>query len=233
MKQCPVCRTTYTDETLRFCLADGSALTGGTSDEPTIISHDPLRVEIPRVTQPDVKPPHVSGSQPSGGSGFFIKVLIGVLVLGFFVVILAAGVMGFLYFNRSSETQVGVKKEEARSSPTPQPTIDDTELKDQIANLEKILNEQLKNLPANIKLDPDVDTTVKQARVNSPSDGFLALRTFPSSETGERILQIPHGATFTVGGCLTGNKVRNKPGRWCRASYNGYDGWVYDAYLIY
>ncbi|MEO7539314.1 MAG: SH3 domain-containing protein, partial [Pyrinomonadaceae bacterium] len=107
--------------------------------------------------------------------------------------------------------------------------------KEQIANLERMLNEQTKGKqPANLSLDlPDQNTTVTEARVNSPNDGFLALRTFPSSEAGTRILQIPHGETITVGGCLSGNKIKGKPGKWCRASYNGYSGWVFDAYLIY
>src|SRR5437763_7594070 len=47
MKQCPVCKTTYTDESLRYCLADGTTLSF--SEEPTVLAprNDPLTVDIP------------------------------------------------------------------------------------------------------------------------------------------------------------------------------------------
>jgi hypothetical protein len=237
MKRCPVCGTTYTDVTLRYCLADGAALGGSLSEEPTLVSRDPLRVDIGRPTDPAVAPPtSVENKPPGGGGSLIIKILLALVGLGVLVVILVAAVAGFLYFNRDAGNGPGVTitNKVPSSTPTPAQTNSDDELQRQIANLERVLNEQLKNLPANLDLDlPDDDSPTREARVNSPGDGFLALRTFPSSETGERILQIPHGATVSVGGCLSGNKVKSKPGRWCRASYNGYSGWVYDGYLIY
>lgn len=50
MKRCPSCHRTYEDDTLAFCLEDGSALVGessSASDQPaTIIMNDP-RITIP------------------------------------------------------------------------------------------------------------------------------------------------------------------------------------------
>src|SRR5439155_23358670 len=101
-------------------------------------------------------------------------------------------------------------------------------------NLEKQLKQQqTTNKPVNIPLSLPNQTSTTTARVNSPADGFLALRTFPSSDLGDRILKIPHGATITVGGCINASRVGAKPGLWCRANYNGYSGWVFDAFLSY
>ena len=36
MKRCPSCNRNYTDDTLRFCLEDGTPLTQAPLDEPTI-----------------------------------------------------------------------------------------------------------------------------------------------------------------------------------------------------
>ena len=36
MKRCPACKRNYTDDTLRFCLEDGTPLTQAPTDEPTI-----------------------------------------------------------------------------------------------------------------------------------------------------------------------------------------------------
>ncbi|MEQ1646623.1 MAG: hypothetical protein ABL959_24425, partial [Pyrinomonadaceae bacterium] len=57
MKQCPSCRTTYTDDTLRYCLADGSSLVAHDDEatfvrnsvaEPTVMlgRDSPVRVDI-------------------------------------------------------------------------------------------------------------------------------------------------------------------------------------------
>jgi hypothetical protein len=49
MKQCPACKTTYTDASLRFCLEDGSPLLDLTDEQNTVVREggvDPLRVGI-------------------------------------------------------------------------------------------------------------------------------------------------------------------------------------------
>jgi len=152
------------------------------------------------------------------------------------------GVAGFIYYKAAnidtgnSKTLDQPNRQVTKSSPTPSSDIDDNQqLRDQIANLEKQLKQQqAANKPANIPLTlPNQTTTTTTARVNSPGDGFLALRTFPSSDVGERILRIPHGAAVTVGSCINASRVGAKSGRWCRASYNGYSGWVFDAFLSY
>jgi Bacterial SH3 domain len=244
MKQCPVCKNTYTDDSLQFCLADGAALFSlSTSSEITQqfpTGTNPIHVNIPQDTSPTIVKPN---TQPTvepikkGGNGLIIGFLIALLLL---VVIGSAGVIGWLLL-KGDGNEVNVK-----TTPTPvitnsitkTPIPNDTEnLKEKIANLEKQIQEQKKtnttvptiNAPDTIKTPPSSNKVI--AKVNSPGDGFLALRTAPSAETGERILQIPHGASVTVIACLP--KAAGKKGRWCRVDYDGNSGWAYDGFLIY
>ncbi len=241
MKQCPACNSTYTDATLRYCLADGSALTDLDLEEQTVV-RQPSTVadktaqmhsggDAVRIAIPDQTPPITRIAPATGGLSTFVKALIVVLVLGILLIV-GLGVAGFIYYT-SSQGETASNTNKPVASPTR--TVDETEeLRDQIANLEKRLNEQrVANRPANIPLTLPGQTTTSSARANSPGDGFLALRTMPSSESGDRILKIPHGASVSVGGCLPAVRAGSKTGRWCRASYNGYSGWVFDAYLVY
>ena len=237
MKQCPVCKTTYTDATLSFCLADGAALADMADEQPTIVRQggEPMRVQIPQETARTTAPPTYQQAAPSqgGSSGGLLKVLLVVFGLGILAALaLAAGTLIYFRINRADQAPGANNsnvKMPATSSPTPTPD----DLRDQkIANLERQLNDQKTNSrPANVPVAPPNQPGRTIARVNSPGDGFLALRTLPSSTAGSRILQIPHGATVSVGGCLGNGRAGS--GRWCRANYNGYSGWVFDAYLIF
>jgi hypothetical protein len=233
MKRCPSCGTTYTDASLRYCLSDGASLTDlSTAEEATVVRSggDAMRVDIPQ-TQPIIAPPTAQHTQ-SGGSSTVLKVVIGLLVLALLAVA-GLGLAGLIYYKSSGGDGVvaNVNSNRPGVSPSPIPSLDGTdELRKQIADLEKKLNEQkASNRPADIPLTLPNQTSTRSARVTSPGDGFLALRTYPSAQMGERILKIPHGASVTVGGCL----APSGGGRWCRASYNGYSGWVFDKYLIY
>ena len=66
------------------------------------------------------------------------------------------------------------------------------------------------------------------ARVHTPGDGFLALRSEPTIRSGRRVLKIPHGTLVTLGECVS----RPNDGRWCRTSFKGQSGWVFDRYLV-
>lgn len=131
-----------------------------------------------------------------------------------------------------------------QSTPTPAPppttaqtpaTDDENEkLKEKLDELEKKVEEQKKAPPVVTKTVTVVKKTGNFARVNSPNDGFLALRTEPSSNYGDRILQIPHGATVKILGCQGYREnVGGRTGRWCRISYEGYTGWAFDGWLVY
>lgn len=259
MKQCPVCKTTYTDITLRYCLSDGAGLVDPPDEQSTIVTHTivspvaetvvmdhgaPVRVDIPQQNDNTRPPVYQPAAAPAGRSaGGLFKILIVVGVLGI-LLLLGLGAAGFVYYAMSgggdrvaNSVNDNEKVRVNKATPVPSPTKDELgDLRDQINDLEKALSEQSKNNKgANV---PDTlpglsPGPAKTARVNSPGDGFLALRTLPSSESGSRVIQIPHGAAIGIGGCLPPGKNGGKTGRWCRANYNGFSGWVFDAYLIY
>lgn len=112
----------------------------------------------------------------------------------------------------------------------PTPDADKAELLDKLNELEKKLDQQkqVKTAP------PVIKGSGTTAWVNSPGDGFLALRSNPSSDVGYRILQIPHGASVRVLGCQNfSQRVAGRSGRWCNVSYGGSTGWAFDGWLVY
>ena len=70
------------------------------------------------------------------------------------------------------------------------------------------------------------------AAVNSPGDGFLALRSEPSVRRGRRLARIPHGATIGIAdACEHFDTVGGQEGAWCLVDYQGQIGWAFSAYL--
>ena len=233
MKSCPACGTTYTDNSLIYCLADGNPLTD--SEEQQTVLHTGnaggIRIEIPQV----VATPQYSvpATTQEGGNGKKIAFVVG--LFGIIVVAAIVGAGALLYFNRDTRSANSINASSAPNIPT-SPTPDkNEELRDQIANLEKQISDKKKNSkPSNLPLKmPDQPTSQTSARANSPSDGFLALRSLPSSEIGDRIAKIPHGANVSIGACGPIIKPVSRSGRWCQANYNGMSGWVFDAYLTF
>lgn len=237
MKQCPACKTTYTDDSLRFCLADGSALDSATDEQPTVVKragNNPLRVDIPpAATLPTEK---ANAKSVAGDSTrTWIKIVVTAVILEF-IAIGAVGLIGAVFYYGTG----GKEKEIFAKSPTPAPATPDTEkerLRDEIANIQKKLDEQ-KIANINTRPSPNEDDDEQgspiTATVNSPNDGFLALRSIPDAEHGERILRIPHGAEVEINNCeKTKLTISGQTGRWCQIEYNGRTGWVFDAWLNY
>lgn len=245
MKQCPVCKTTYTDESLQFCLADGASLfISSLSSEQTQqfpATTNPIRVNFAQEEIPTVVASAKTNSSletpKKGDRG--VNLIIG-LVVGFIVSALLATAMfaGYFWWMSSNNQKATVANTQPNlnnvNSTTKSPIPDEAQiLKEKIANLEKKMQEQKnsKQTVPTISNSTTSQSTTVTARANSPGDGFLALRTGPSSETGERIMKIPHGATLTVLACLP--KAPGKNGRWCRVNYNGNLGWAFDGYMVY
>lgn len=240
MKQCPICGTTYTDATLRFCLSDGAPLNEQAGEEPTLVRKaasepsdektvamhgEPLRIEIPHGTASQPPP-----SKPAGASGVF-KVLLILLGLGILIaLIVLTGTLAYFYARPDRAANDAPELKTSNSSPAPANDGKD-DLREQIANLQKQLAERKNAGPV---AAPDVSTAAMTttARANSPNDGFLALRSLPSAQYGDRILKVPHGAALQIGAC---GPVEHSvhPGRWCQARYNGHSGYVYDYYVTY
>lgn len=231
MKQCPSCRNTYTDDSLVYCLADGVALVE-VSEAETVLRPG-VRVDIPSrdYTTRSTTPAVTKGSP-------IIKIVVAMLVIGF-VGLLGLGAAGaFFYFN-SGGTGIAVSSPTPTavpipsSSPSPTSDADDERLEQEIANLQKQLEDALN--PSPTKTPPGFESDeLPTARVNSPGDGFLALRSAPDSEKGERLAQIPHGTQVTLENCEKEQvKIGSRTGRWCMVTYRGHTGWVFDAWLDY
>lgn len=75
---------------------------------------------------------------------------------------------------------------------------------------------------------PETSRTSDTARVHAPSDRFLALRSDPTIRRGKRLLKIPHGVRLILDECI----AHSVDGRWCRTTFEGKTGWVFDRYLV-
>lgn len=98
MKICPKCSQSYTDDTLNFCLNDGSMLTPAPAAEPRTIVMDRPRVtdRMSWEAPPDAQPPmwrEPSAMKPVGPS---INLPIISLTLGVFSLILVCCYFGFV-----------------------------------------------------------------------------------------------------------------------------------------
>lgn len=249
MKQCPSCKNTYTDDSLQFCLEDGTPLVSTANDAlPTVqMSFErnaPVRVSIPNDSAPTVfaQPPAANNpqfqqSQPAEKKGFGL-IIAG--VLGLLLLLGGGGLAAFLLIprvgnNENSAVAKTTATPTATIAPTASPNDETAILKEEMKKLKKQLETQ-----KNQKSNSSVTTTQPQpqpydngrtAYANSPGDGFLALRSEPSSEAGDRIAKIPHGAALTVIDCPRSSNIGKMPGRWCRVVYNGQQGWAFDKFM--
>jgi hypothetical protein len=233
MKRCPTCSTTYTDESLRYCLADGTTLIAAEAETVLRpVGTNSLRVDIPAAAS---EPTIVVKQQKSFPLG---KIVIAIVALGF-VGLLILGVGGAAFYFGSARAGDDQRKQ-ATPTPLSSPSVDPEKkrLEEQLANAQKQLDDQ-KNANRTANLDPAFPTPPKTdqpgvvtARVNSPGDGFLAMRSEPSSDYGERLAKIPHGATVTIENCEREKlRIGSRTGRWCLVTFGDNTGWVFDAWL--
>lgn len=244
MKQCPSCKTTYTDDSLQFCLSDGTPLVSMVNDAPTVQmsygGNEPMRVNIPNDSVPTVfAPPPVMNNQPAKkGFGLIIAGVLGLLLL-----LIGGGVAAYFLIphsgdNKNSDVVKTTATPTASVAPTVSPTAtpnDETaKLKEEMANLKKQLENQ-KNPKSTPNAPPRQPQTPydngRTAYANSPGDGFLALRSQPSSGSGDRLAKIPHGAALTVIDCPRSSNSGKMSGHWCRVVYNGQQGWAFDGFI--
>jgi hypothetical protein len=117
MKYCPVCSTSYDDESLNFCLKDGTPLEisgRAEGDTPTVVLGE--QETIVR-TSPVTPPPYVS-TQPRKKSNTVLIVLLTVFILLFFLALAAAGL--FYWQMRSGQT---ANNSNQKISPSPTPSV--------------------------------------------------------------------------------------------------------------
>jgi hypothetical protein len=233
MKQCPACKNTYTDESLRFCLADGETLiTIADKEEETVVRHG-----VPLTSDQPPAPITTMPKERSGSSGgLIIKLVIAAIVL-LFLGLIALSAIGFIFYSSTgggNTNTIPYPTPKATASPSATPDSDKERLEKELADLQKKLEEQA-NKPSPTKTPPGFESDGSpKARVNSPKDGFLALRSLPDSEKGERLARIPHGTVVALENCeKEKTTLAGKSGRWCMVTYSGSTGWVFDGWLQY
>lgn len=201
-------------------------------------------------------PPPPSSAPPvkKGGSSFAIiaVVLLFLLLAGGAGVFVVASML--LSRNNNNNTRVAAETPTPTATPkatpavTPSPKQSATpdeddgtkEIQDALAELQKKMEKELKKSGSstedwsNDDGHDDSEQLGTMAFADSPEDGFLALRSQPSSDAGTRVAKIPHGAKMTINKCgkIVTTKLGNR-GRWCTAGYAGKIGWVFDKYVRY
>jgi len=233
MKHCPKCRSTYTDDGLRFCLTDGTRLTDVTDENETQVAGRgaTVRVDALGPAHPntvDAKSPRSSASKViliGGLAGLLLIVVIGLIgVLAYY---------GLRNTTKTTENKVDNKNVASTPIAVPTPDSEKQRLQDELANIQKRLSQDEKNSNRPVSQPTPSAPDVVSARVNSPNDGFLALRSRPDV-AGELVVKIPHGDTVTIENCNRRKVIiGGRAGRWCLISWGGYQGYVFDAWLIY
>ena len=235
MKQCPSCRTTYTDDTLTFCLSDGTRLIDVPDEEPTVVRDRKAASGRDDSAPTSASPGRRTPEHVAPRSSRWVKIAAAVVFAGIAgLAILGVG-GAILYYQLGPNSR--------RSTPTPTiptppatatPDREKERLRDEIANIRKRLEEANKN-STNGTNDPDDERGSSiTATVNSPNDGFLALRSEPDSEHGDRVAKIPDGAEIEILRCAASSvTIAGRSGRWCYVRFDGQTGWVFDAWLEY
>lgn len=232
--RCPVCGNQYTDGSLRYCLADGTALVP--AEDETMARRDAVRVDIP---PPDpVRQPIAQGVNEKRGISTGVKVLLGLLAVGALgaVVAVVAAVLLIGYAGTGTNENSKAATPTPAASVTPAADTEKDRLQKELANAQRKIDEQ-KNAGRTANTAPFPEPSkagIATARVNSPNDGFLALRDEPDADYGARLAKIPHGTVVTLEDCQRNRvTVGGRSGRWCMVTYEGTTGWVFDAWLDY
>jgi ketosteroid isomerase-like protein len=122
MKTCPACNSQYTDDSLSYCLQDGTPLQGIEPDEPTRVVH--------RYGETDPSP-YATSQLPSAVPGRERKVgwIIAVTVFGTIALLGVLGLIGYMLANRRAykanvnvNTNASPTRNTAVVTPTPSPS---------------------------------------------------------------------------------------------------------------
>ncbi len=214
MKRCSQCGQTYPDDSFDYCLSDGALLifadsgrSASSQETPTVI------IPRPPITQFQTPPPVAAAS-----SAKWIFPVVGILC-GLVVV------FGFFAFfkdapsDRNATAQTNTENREA-NKPTETPRS---------ARVESTPVPPPPSPPPNSAQQTDYPVVT----VNSPRDGYLALKSEPCvAPCGSTLIKIPHRTRLALGTCKDYFEVADRRrGRWCYTSYGGYTGWVFDAFV--
>ena len=136
MKYCPSCQTTYTDDTLRFCLQDGTPLaevsdsssqqpTVSFTDDETLISPrqvEPLRIPVEKLQTPDWEQSRETKVSAIPAEPKKSRVALAVFLTALVMLLLFGGAIGAWFYlkNGKKETaQTANNKAALNQSPNP------------------------------------------------------------------------------------------------------------------
>lgn len=212
MKRCLQCGQTYTDEDLFYCLSDGTPLAevGGfqsSTETPTLV------IPRPPTTQFQTPPPLAAASSAKWAFPV-VGILCGlVVVFGFFAFFKDPP------FDKNAIAQKNTENRETnKPTETPRPPrVESTPVPP----------------PPSPPPSSEQQTNYPVVTVNSPRDGYLALKSEPcTAPCGALLIKIPHGTRLALGTCKDYYEVADRRrGRWCYASYGGHTGWIFDAFV--
>lgn len=245
---CPNCKSTYEDQSLIYCLNDGTRLISLADDaEKTLqmsAQTNPLNKTFPD-SAPTIQANQVQNLPPPERKKSGAGILIAFLVVGLLGIVAAIGAVGGYFMLADSSENPSVNAYSTANSAQAATNANSNdfdktenltkELEEKINRLEKQLESQKRTSQSNPAQNrqPSPDSSFVTARVNSPNDGFLALRSAPDTE-GAQLAKIPHGATVTLNNCEKNTvKVSGRNGRWCNVNYAAKNGWVFSAWLDY
>lgn len=205
MKQCPVCKQPFSDDN-DFCVSDGMQLV---SQPYPVPSSSDVETKFIPVSQYAVAP-----AAPANGRSFWwafpvIGVLCGlVVVLGFLVLDRERSPNGRAVYQSAPESTDSKGSRETPQTRQPSATP---------------VSQAEQNQPGNVVVT-----------VDSPRDGFLALKSEPCvAPCGTLLAKIPHGTRLSLGDCRDTLEVADRRrGRWCSTSYRGQSGWIFDGFVI-
>jgi hypothetical protein len=212
MKKCPHCGQPFGDE-IDFCLHDGTPLVADSGRQG--IGGYPVSGEIPTQYIPRSQsiPPETAFHSPR-----WVYPVMGVLC-GLVVV------LGFFAFFKGSSPDKDPAAQKNRDSAGPSA---DTESQRSRPGGPAPAPSSPTPFPLS-SVNPAADTVVT---VNSPRDGYLALKEEPCTMPCRTLLKIPHNTRLSLGTCKDSFEVADRRrGRWCYTSYGGYSGWVFDAFV--
>lgn len=144
MKTCPKCKNKYTDNTLQFCLQDGTLLTGEgakTSNFETVALEEPetvvrkkrpqrvVEIETPAEEPARVTNPSYDNLPETGSSNTFRTMLLSVFGTLALISVAAAGIWFYLNWNRNTVSRSApatIGNNNTSAQITPSPTVSKT-----------------------------------------------------------------------------------------------------------
>lgn len=178
MKNCPSCRTEYADDTLKFCLQDGTRLSDGFDDSPTeseTVVSPKMRFDIQDSSAQSFPPSQttrISSIQPKPKSS---NTFLIVLLTAFGMLLLFGGIgIGAWFYLKNNQTEVA--KNTTNSTNTANQTFENDLPKNsntkKTATPKPPTNSSVSNVITNTETPPEIDREQVKSDVSDSLDNW-------------------------------------------------------------